>query len=155
MSVMLITKGACGWSCQIWCWLVFCDLGNISWTIEGSCFISCVLTYYRKVVWHAKGQGQRSRSRSQRSRNCQNLKTPISSSFFLAKAFRFCMQLLRHYAHVRFVNYHMGVWLILPNLVPISFHDLDNVSWTIEDNHFISCVLTYGCMADHAKFGAH
>ena len=129
-------------------WLIrppisFRDLGNLSWTIGDRCFISCVLTYYSKAAWLAKGQGQRSRSRPQRSQNSQNLKAPISSLFFLARASIFCMQLLRCYAHVHCVNYHKDVWLIMPNLVLISFRDLDNISWTIEGNHFISCVLTY------------
>ena len=129
----------------------FCDLGNISGTIEGSCFISCVLTYYRKAARLAKGQGKRSMSRSRRSQNSQNLKTAISSPFFLARhpdfACSYADVMLIIWHHIHYVNCHRGVRTTMPNLVQISFCDLGSISWTIEGSCFISCVLTYYCKA--------
>ena len=105
------------------------------------------LTHRSKAAQLAKHWGQRSRSRSRRSRNTQNLKTAISSPFLELERPDFACGYLRLmpiiWHHVRYANYHRGVLPIMQNLVPVSFRDLGNISWTIQGNCLISCVLTY------------
>ena len=112
------------------------------------CWITGVnLPRWWKVQVEGQGQGHKSH------KTLKTLKLQYLSHFWGASHSRFCMQLLtshaNHMTHVRYVNYHRGVWLIMPNLVLVSFRELGNILWTIQGSHsYLVCwLITYYCKA--------